>query len=329
MEKTTPKNLGLKKFPEADPRFMKYALELAAMGAGHVSPNPMVGAVIVAPDGRIIGRGYHRRYGGPHAEVNAFLSVAKEDEHLFPESTIYVTLEPCSHYGKTPPCARLLTDKGIGRCVVGTLDPNPKVSGRGCRILREAGIVVETGMLEKECREINRRFLTSQILRRPWIQLKWAQSADGRIAAPAGEPRRVFSTPVTMAMMHRQRALVDAILVGTDTLLADRPSLTTRLWPGNSPRPVVLATPRVIELLTEENPPEALLRDPILLDPGLTLEENMKILFEDHHVTSLMVEGGRKLLQSFINAGLYDEIRIETSPEPLGKGVEAPDSFKL
>ena len=315
-------------FTFSDEKFMRRALNLAAMGAGHVSPNPMVGAVIVAPDGRIIGEGFHRRYGGPHAEVNAFASVHDEDTRLFADSTIYVSLEPCSHYGKTPPCALLLVEKGIGRCVIATPDPNPKVSGRGCKILREAGIKVEIGLLEEEARSLNKRFMTSQIKRRPWIQLKWARSADGFIAPPADAPRVTFSTPGTLALMHRERAMTDAIMVGTQTLIADNPSLTTRLWPGNSPRPVLFATPRLLELLeTRKDEFTIFRREPILLDPGLPLEENMSRLFSEFKVTSLMVEGGRQLLQSFINAGLYDEMRIETASRKLGNGLSEPDIY--
>ena len=298
---------------------MERALQLAANGAGHVSPNPMVGAVIVAPDGRIIGEGWHRRYGEAHAEVNAFRNVAPADEHLVPESTIFVTLEPCSHYGKTPPCAKLLIDKRIKRAVVGTGDPNPRVAGRGIRMLREAGIEVVEDVLRDECRLINKRFFTAHTLHRPWILLKWAESADGFIAADNGEPVK-FSTPVTTVLMHRERSMVDAIMVGTNTVVNDNPSLTLRNWPGRNPRPVVFASPR----LEETKRYQLLWREPIILDPSLPLEENMRLLFSEHGVTSLMVEGGATLLESFLKAGLYDEIRVERSPQRLGSGIKAP-----
>lgn len=184
-----------------DEMMMRRALQLALNGAGDVSPNPMVGAVIVAPGGTIIGEGWHRRYGGAHAEVNAVRSVAADDEPLLPQSTIYVTLEPCSHHGKTPPCSLLLREKGFRRVAVGMVDPNPKVAGRGIRMLREAGAEVTTGILETECRRLNVRFITAQTLRRPWIQLKWAESADGYIAGHRGEERAIFSSPL-LSLIH-------------------------------------------------------------------------------------------------------------------------------
>lgn len=314
---------------------MRRALQLAPYGAGHVSPNPMVGAVIVSADGRLIGQGWHRRYGGPHAEVNAFLSISPQNRHLIPSSTIYVTLEPCSHYGKTPPCAKLLIDNHIKRCVIGCGDPNPKVAGRGVAMLRDAGIEVTENVLFDQCYHLNRRFMTAQTLRRPWILLKWAQSSDRFIApdnhhlldryksdsSPHSIPdfkRLVISSPLSMMLMHRQRALVDAILVGTNTIITDNPSLTTRFWPGNSPRPVIFSSVNI--------PPHAeiLKRDPIFLNPDIPLSENMHLLFDRFNITSIMVEGGAKLLQSFIDCGLYDEVRIETSDTILSEGLEAP-----
>lgn len=296
---------------QEDEKYMRRALQLAAMGAGHVSPNPMVGAVIVAADGRIIGEGFHRRFGEAHAEVNAFRSVRQEDEHLLCQSTIYVTLEPCSHYGKTPPCALLLVNKGIRRAVIGTGDPNPKVSGRGVKILRDAGIEVTENVLQKECREINVRFFTAQTLHRPWILLKWAETATGKMSNTDGTPIQI-STSETLPLMHKERTLCDAIMVGTNTLLSDNPSLTARLWPGNSPRPVIFQSERLENTKIRRNL-KAFQRDPIILNPKLSLEENMHILFMEYGVTSLMVEGGRKLLDSFLEAGLYDRIRIEKS----------------
>lgn len=313
---------------ERDRRLMRRALQLALNGAGHVSPNPMVGAVIVSADGRIIGQGWHRRYGGPHAEVQAFRNVRPEDEPLLRQATMYVTLEPCSHYGKTPPCAMLLVDKGIRRAVIGCGDPNPKVSGRGMAILRDAGIEVTENVLHDECMALNKRFMTAQTLRRPWIMLKWAESADGFMARcnprfiPGTTQTRYLpvqlSTPAGSVLMHRERAMSDAILVGTGTLIADNPSLTTRLWPGNSPRPVIFRSCRLPDTLKVYE------RDPIILDPTLPLQENMHLLTERHGITSLMVEGGATMLQSFVNAGLYDEIRIEKADFLLGNGLEAP-----
>lgn len=289
---------------ETDIFYMRRALALAALGAGHVSPNPMVGAVLVAPDGRIIGEGFHRRCGEAHAEVNAMRSVAGSDRHLIDQSTMYVTLEPCSHYGKTPPCAAMLCERHVRRVVVGTGDPNPRVAGRGIAMLREAGIEVTEDCLRDECRKINVRFFTAHTLRRPWILLKWAETADGSMAAPDGSPIAI-SSPLTLALMHRERAMCDAIMAGTNTLLCDNPSLSTRLWPGDSPRPVIFKSPRLTSGLN------VMSRNPIILDPATDLEENMRLLFAEHGVTSLMVEGGRTLLDSFISRNLYDRIRVE------------------
>jgi diaminohydroxyphosphoribosylaminopyrimidine deaminase/5-amino-6-(5-phosphoribosylamino)uracil reductase len=294
-----------------DEKYMRRALQLAANGAGHTSPNPMVGAVIVSPDGRIIGEGWHRKCGEAHAEVNAMRSVADCDRYLIPESTMYVTLEPCSHYGKTPPCAKMLCEHHIRRVVVGTGDPNPKVAGRGIGMLREAGIEVTEDCLRDECRAINVRFFTSQIHKRPWILLKWAETSTGAMANPDGTPLAI-STPLTSAFMHRERSMCDAIMVGTGTLLSDNPALTNRLWPGNSPRPVLFRSARLEDPEVRERL-KVFGRDPIVLDPGKSLEENMHLLFSEHGVTSLMVEGGRTLLDSFLQAGLYDRIRVETA----------------
>ena len=302
---------------EFDRCMMRRALQLAANGAGYVSPNPMVGAVIVAADGRIIGEGWHRKYGGPHAEVQAFRSVSQDDEHLLHDSTVYVTLEPCSHYGKTPPCAKLIVDKGVRRVVVGCGDPNPKVSGRGIEMIRQAGIEITENVLRDECAALNKRFMTAHTLHRPWIQLKWAEDAQGNMARrnpdytpgsamPEYLPMRI-SGPVGMVLMHGQRAMVDAIMVGTNTLLNDNPSLTTRLWPGHSPRPVIFRSSRLPDSLKIWN------RDPIILDPAVPLEQNMHLLFSEHGITSLMVEGGRTLLDSFIENNLFDEMRVESS----------------
>ncbi len=304
-----------------DRDMMRRALQLAANGAGYVSPNPMVGAVIVAEDGRIIGQGWHRKYGGPHAEVQAFRSVSPRDERRLSEATIYVTLEPCSHYGKTPPCAKLIVDKRVRRVVVGCGDPNPKVSGRGIEMIRQAGIEVTENVLRDECVALNKRFMTAHTLHRPWIQLKWAEDAQGNMARrnpdytpgcglPEYLPTQI-SSPVGMVLMHGQRAMVDAILAGTNTLLSDNPSLTTRLWPGNSPRPVIFRSSRLPDSL------KILDRNPIILDPAVPLEQNMHLLFSEHGITSLMVEGGRTLLDSFIDKNLYDEMRVESSLSDL------------
>lgn len=290
-----------------DELYMSRALQLASYGAGHVSPNPMVGAVLVSNDGRIIGEGFHRKYGKAHAEVNAMQSVMESDRQLIPDSTMYVTLEPCSHYGKTPPCAEMLCREGVKRVVIGTGDPNPKVAGRGVRMLRESGIHVTEGCLEAECRAINVRFFTAHEKKRPWILLKWAETATGQTASEDNKSIPI-STPLTRVLMHAERSQCDAIMVGTNTVLNDNPSLTTRLWPGKSPRPVIFRSHHLEKLRHELN---IFSQNPIILGQDRSLEENMKILFNEYGITSLMVEGGRKLLDSFLKANLYDRIRIE------------------
>ncbi|MBD5188937.1 MAG: bifunctional diaminohydroxyphosphoribosylaminopyrimidine deaminase/5-amino-6-(5-phosphoribosylamino)uracil reductase RibD [Bacteroidales bacterium] len=313
-------------FSVPEKKYMQRALELARYGAGFVSPNPMVGAVIVAPDGRIIGEGWHRKFGEGHAEVNAVASVRPEDEHLFGQSTIYVTLEPCSHYGKTPPCSLLLIEKGIGRVVVGSPDPFPLVSGRGIKMLREAGIEVVENFMRNECDALNRRFITAHTLGRPYILLKWAQSSDGFIAAinHDGTPRSIkLSNAATSVLMHSQRALYDAILVGSNTIIIDNPSLTTRLWPGGSPRPVTFRSPRIPEDATVFS------RDCILIDSSIqtgniSLGLELNRLYSEYGITSLMVEGGASTLNSFIENNLFDEIRVEISPDIIGDGIYAP-----
>lgn len=318
-----------------DEKYMRHALQLARWGAGHTSPNPMVGAVIVGPDGSIIGEGWHRQCGEAHAEVNAVASV--RDANLLKDSTIYVTLEPCSHYGKTPPCANLLIERGIPRVVVGTLDPFIKVAGRGVAMLREAGIDVTVGMLEQECRDLNRRFMTAHTTGRPWVQLKWAQTADGFVALPpeAGENPLHMSTPVTMRLMHRQRALCDAIVVGAATARIDNPSLTTRYWPGKSPLRVVLSRrlslPDSLNLLTDGFP--TIVYNGVKSEAQGPVEfvkidtEQPQAWLEDlyrRRVTSVMVEGGTDVLRQMIAAGTWDEARIEVSPRRVGQGVPAP-----
>ena len=274
---------------------MRRCLQLARNGLYTTRPNPMVGAVIVA-DGRIIGEGAHMRYGGPHAEVAAFSSVRPEDEALLHGATLYVTLEPCSHYGKTPPCALLVAGKGVRAVVAGTEDPNPEVAGKGFGILRSAGIEVRAGVLEAECRHLNRPFFAVHTLARPYVTLKWAQSANGLIDL-LGKAHR-FSTRHTSVLAHKLRAEHSAILVGAVTDAREHPQLDTRLWNGPSPERMVLSRP--------ESPHSVL--------AGLMAKGGQ----------SLLVEGGAKTLQSFIAAGLWDTIRVETSPEKLPGGTEAP-----
>lgn len=305
------------KFSPADYLYMRRALQLAANGRWHVSPNPMVGAVIVDRTGRIIGEGWHRHYGGPHAEVNAVNSVSESDRSLLGESTIYVTLEPCSHYGKTPPCARLLTDIGIGRVVVGAGDPNPKVSGRGVAMIRAAGIRVDEGLLAEECRALNKTFMTAHSLHRPFVTLKWAQSSDGFMDHKRSEDEAAakFSTPLSSLIVHERRASHDAIAVGGRTAVADRPRLDTRLIAGPSPRKIVFDRHGLADM------------DCYLHVTGdELLADVLESLYREHNITSLLVEGGASLLDSFIDSGLWDEAYIEVSAVCLGEkgAVRAP-----
>jgi diaminohydroxyphosphoribosylaminopyrimidine deaminase/5-amino-6-(5-phosphoribosylamino)uracil reductase len=301
-----------------DEKYMRRALELARHGEGYTSPNPMVGAVIVDANGQIIGEGWHRLCGTGHAEVNAVASV--KNHELLRDCTMYVTLEPCSHYGKTPPCSKLIIDKHIPRVVVAAVDPFEKVSGRGIAMLREAGVEVVTGVLAEESRRLNARFMTAHSLRRPFVTLKWAQSADGWLDCKRepGQPAQKFSTVFTQMLMHRVRSLHDAILVGSGTVLADNPRLDTRFWPaGRAPRPVILdgrgrvpATANVMQ------------RNPIVINEHLPIEQLLKCLYEEG-ITSLLVEGGAAVLQSFVDSGLWDVARVETANVLLGDNGRA------
>lgn len=299
---------------DIDVRYMERALELAARGRGFTSPNPMVGAVIVR-DGRIIGEGYHRRCGEGHAEVNAVESVA--DRRLLEDCTMYVTLEPCSHYGKTPPCAKLIIDSGIPRVVIGAVDPFEKVAGRGIAMLREAGVEVVSGVMEKEWRKLNIMFFTAHTRRRPFVTLKWARSADGFMdhRRRTGDRAARFSNPLTTMLTHRLRSVHDAILTTAATVNADNPLLTVRSWYGRDPRPVIIDRRGIV------NPEAALLgRDPIIYNGDIGLEGILDNLYSMHGITSVLVEAGPGLLQSFIDLDLWDAARVETSPVCLGEG---------
>ena len=294
---------------------MERCLQLARCGEYGAAPNPMVGAVIVHK-GRIIGEGYHHHCGGPHAEVNAIRSVKQPE--LLPQSILYVSLEPCAHYGKTPPCADLIIENRIPRIVVGTLDPFAKVNGLGIKRLREAGAEVTVGVMEKECLALNERFITFHQKKRPWILLKWAQSHDGFIAREDGTSV-TFSTPETQVLVHRLRANSKAIMIGTRTSRVDNPKLTARLWPGPNPLRVTIDRRNILPDDLNIKNSEA---ETVIYQTG----DLREILCDLHqrNVQSLMVEGGRQLLQSFIDEGLWDKIRVEISPIMLKKGICAP-----
>ena len=278
-----------------DERYMRRCIQLARNGQQNAKPNPMVGAVIVSADGRIIGEGYHVRCGEGHAEVNAFASVRSADEPLLREATMYVSLEPCSHYGKTPPCADLIIKKGVRRVVVGCVDEFAQVQGRGIGKLRQAGIEVEVGVLEQECQALNRRFFTFHRERRPYIILKWAQTANGFIDDHY-EPTRI-SSDFTLMLSHKLRAEEDAILVGRRTEERDHPQLTVRHWAGENPKRLVVDHAHPLNL------------------------DNLYA----HGIQSLIVEGGARTLQSFIDDGLWDELRVETNLAlTVGDGTRAP-----
>lgn len=318
-----------------DEKYIRRCIQLARNGMCNAAPNPMVGAVIVHND-RIIGEGYHARCGERHAEVNAIRSV--KDESLLQESTIYVSLEPCSHYGKTPPCADLIIRKGIPRVVVGCVDPFSLVSGRGIQKLKDAGIDVKVGVLEAECRQLIKRFVTFNTQQRPYITLKWAESADGfiDINREEGQPV-VLSTPITSMYVHKQRAEHHAILVGRRTALLDNPSLTTRNWYGKNPVRLVidkeLTLPTSLKLFDGSAPTWIFTAQ----DKASTsqviyfkLDFNRSILPQilqklyENKLQALLVEGGSRLLQSFIDEGLWDEIYTEHSAKVLENGVKEP-----
>ena len=278
-----------------DEKFMRRCIQLALNGRQNAKPNPMVGAVIVSADGKIIGEGYHVRCGEGHAEVNAFASVSQNDEALLKEATMYVSLEPCSHYGKTPPCADLIIRKGVRRVVVGCIDEFAEVQGRGIKKLQDAGIAVEVGVLEKECKELNRRFFTFHREKRPYIILKWAQTANGFIDDQY-KPVQI-SNDFTKMLSHKLRAEEDAILVGRVTNERDHPQLTVRDWHGQNPKRLVIdhAHPLNLESL------------------------------HAHNIQSLIVEGGAETLRSFLVQNLWDEIRVETNTTmTVSGGTRAP-----
>jgi diaminohydroxyphosphoribosylaminopyrimidine deaminase/5-amino-6-(5-phosphoribosylamino)uracil reductase len=312
-------------------QYMRRALDLAEWGRGYVSPNPMVGCVIVH-ENKIIGEGWHQQYGGPHAEVNAVNSV--ENQELLSESTVFVTLEPCAHWGKTPPCANLLVEKKVKKVVIAATDSNPLVGGKGIEILKNAGIEVETGILEKDARWQNRRFFTQVEKLRPYVILKWAQTQDGFVARENFDSKWI-SNSQSRQLVHKWRAEEDAILVGKNTAAYDNPRLDVRDWVGKNPVRVVLDSH--LELSKDLNLFDQSI--PTLIFNGIKNEtiENLEwirlpeinptaILKELHSrkIQSLLVEGGGQVLSQFIQSGLWDEARVFTSQSIFEKGIFAP-----
>ena len=324
---------------EVEDKYMARCLQLARGGEGFVAPNPMVGAVVVH-DGQIIGEGYHRQFGGPHAEVNAIASVSHPE--LLSDSTLYVSLEPCSHYGKTPPCAELIIKKHIPRVVVACMDPFPQVSGRGVEMLRNAGVEVVTGVLESEAKKLNKAFMTFQEKHRPYIILKWAQSADGFIGRD--KERRMTEGPLWITgnseriLVHKWRVTEQAILVGGETVRADNPKLNVREWTGNSPIRLILSGSGNLPSNLAMNDligPQVIFTffpDKVNMPRSVVVKLNknepsaIQILDYLHKwgIQSLLIEGGSAVLNHFMSLGLWDEARVFQGYQVLGSGVKAP-----
>ena len=319
--------------------YMKRCLELAKLGAGFVAPNPMVGAVLVY-DERIIGEGWHQQYGKAHAEVNCLASVKEEDRKFIAQSVLYVSLEPCAHFGKTPPCTDLIIQHKIPKVVIGCRDPFKEVDGKGIEKLKEAGVVVEMSdaQTESECKNLNKRFFTFQTQHRPYVILKWAQTADSKISSNSGE-RLHISNEYTNRMVHQWRSEEAAILVGTNTAMLDNPELTTRLWPGASPVRLVidmnLRLPVSLKVFNgkvktfvfnavKQKEGENLVYYKLEKNKGL-VAQLMAALYQ-LKIQSVLVEGGAKLLQSFIDEGVWDEIRMISNVQlSIGNGLTAPE----
>lgn len=309
---------------------MQRCIQLAKLGEGYTMPNPMVGAVLVSKN-RVIGEGWHQKAGQPHAEVNAVASVQAKDIPLIADSTLYVNLEPCNHYGKTPPCTDLILREGIRKVVIGSVDDNPLVGGKGIARLRAAGVEVVAGVLERECRELNRRFFISHHLKRPFITLKWAQSPEGFIAEGDGKPVRITGS-VTQRLTHQLRSQHMGILVGWKTVANDLPRLDNRLWRGMSPQVIL------IDLNGRLNDHPHLDAHPHWWrwvkkdfayresDFHFNSEELIRLheyLFSKS-IQSVLVEGGTATIQQFIDQGLWDEIYQFTGTKNISNGIPAP-----
>ena len=316
---------------------MQRCIQLAVNASGNVAPNPMVGAVLVHED-RIIAEGYHKVFGGPHAEVNCINSVLQRDEHLIDKATLYVSLEPCVHFGKTPPCADLIISKQIPSVVIGCRDPFTQVNGKGIEKLTSAGVLITTGVLEEECRQMNIRFFTFHTKHRPYIILKWAETADKKIGN-YGNNRLMITNEFTNRLVHKWRSEEAGIMAGTNTVMMDDPYLTNRLWNGSHPVRIVIDTD--LRLPSSLNVFNGSVKT--IIFNALKHEENDNVLFYQvtrdvnlvhqalnglyqQQILSVMVEGGAKLIQSFIDEGLWDEARVITNTSlVLGEGgVHAP-----
>lgn len=328
---------------DAHEKYMFRCLQFAKSGAGYVAPNPMVGAVLVH-NGKIIGEGYHKKYGKAHAEVNCINSVRQADAHLIQQAVLYVSLEPCVHYGKTPPCADLIIRNKIPKVVIGCKDIYTEVNGKGIEKLKQTGVEVITGILENECKKLNKRFFIYQRLQRPYIILKWAQTADNKMAAD-NDKRLLISGKNTNRLVHKWRSETAGILVGTNTAQLDNPELTNRLWNGNSPVRLVIdlnlklshdlkifkndAATVVFNLRKNSTGFHAPLKNEVyyyqVTDSDKTIEQILEACYK-LKIQNILVEGGRKLLQSFIDKDLYDEARIITNTKMFAvKGLESPD----
>jgi len=315
---------------------MLRCIQLAKNGLGTTYPNPLVGCVIVH-NNKIIGEGWHKQAGNPHAEVNAINSVTNES--LLKEATIYVSLEPCSHFGKTPPCANLIIEKGIKNVVIGSLDPNPKVAGKGIQLLKDAGCTVIERVLEDRCNQLNKRFFMFHIKKRPYIILKWAETNDGFIAPlQKTEKKPVWITnKISRQIVHKWRAEEQAILVGTNTVIQDNPSLTTRDWEGGSPIRIVidknLRIPKDASVLNKSIKTIIITENDAVNEDNLIYEiinfsnditSQICAIIYRYKIQSLIIEGGAKTLQTFIDAKLWDEARIFIGANVFKEGTKAP-----
>ena len=321
-----------------DEKYMWRCLQLARKGLGTTKNNPLVGCVIVHND-RIIGEGYHRKIGEAHAEVNAINSVS--DSSLLKDATIYVSLEPCSHYGKTPPCAELIAGKKIPRVVIAVTDPNNKVAGRGIQMLKDAGATVIVGVLEEEAKQINQPFFVNQIEKRPYVILKWAQTKDGFIdneRESSDLPPLLLSNSITQSIVHKIRSYNMGIMVGTNTALKDNPTLSTRKWYGDNPVRIVIdrkgKLPKESNLFNNNAP--TIVFTELNSYPTIenvtcivinfcedVIEQILTKIFE-YNIATVMIEGGNILISSFVKSNVWDEAFIEVADIKIGRGIRAP-----